>query len=316
MLAERTADVIVPVFRNSSTLTGLVDDLSFLHKKLADQADISLRAIFIVDGCPDFSEEVLLREKHRPVVSQIHVLERNVGALQAVRFGMLLSDADVSVVCSADRQEPLALIESLIHEALASEWISCGVREDRADANLASTMFWKLSRKYINPKIPEQGIDIFAMAQNARDLVLKNTLRDHPITFQLYQFRRPPVPVPYDRKIVDTNRRSGWTFRSKLSYAIDVLFSFSEFPMKLAYRLLLLNFILFFGLVLSSALERMSVNSSILESDYSRIVSSLMLLSTTLIMMVALAYVRQIFLERNSESSFLSRCVYSQHPES
>lgn len=312
MCTKRTADVIVPVFRNSSTLIDLLDDLSSLREKMDAEADIDLKAIFVVDGCPDLSEEILLREKNRPIVSQIHVLEKNVGALQAVRFGMRESAADVSVVCSADRQEPLELIESLIHEALASGWISCGIRRSRVDGNLSSSIFWKFSRKYIYPEIPEHGIDVFALARGARDLVMRNTSRDHPITFLLYQFRRPPVSVPYDRKVVDVSRQSGWTFRSKLGYAIDVVFAFSELPMKCAYRLSFLNVLLLTILVVFNGFWIVNFGFSALLDSMSMVLIGAIALNTTLILMIGLAYIRQIFLERNSESTYLSWRPYSE----
>ena len=291
---SRSADIVVPVYNNENTLRDLLGDLENLRLRLEADENIIVRAIFVLDGTPDNSEATLLSLTDIEVIGEIYRLEKNVGALEAVRFGVTQSKADATAICSADRQEPISLMRDLIVRTLENEWMSCGVRQTREDASIFSSLFWKFAQRQINPNIPSSGVDIFALSARARDLVLASQSPSQPITTLLFTFQRAPESIPYDRRIIDLNRKSGWSLRAKLSYAIDTIFGFSELPMKLAYRVVLAQILImiatFLGLC-STFLTNSSPNLSALA-----IVALSFTLTLTFLAMIILAYVRQIYL--------------------
>src|SRR2546422_2195522 len=78
--------VVVPVYRNQETLAAVIERL----ETLAAELDRPLEAVFVVDGSPDGSLELLrvrLQQEHR-FSAQLIALSRNFGSFSAVKAGL------------------------------------------------------------------------------------------------------------------------------------------------------------------------------------------------------------------------------------
>lgn len=309
-MESRSADIVVPVYNNENTLRDLLGELENLRIDLKADENVVVRAIFVLDGTPDNSEATLLSLRNMEVLGEIYRLEQNVGALEAVRFGVTQSKADVTVICSADRQEPISLVRNLIVRTLENDWMSCGVRQTRQDTSILSSLFWKFAQRQINPNIPSSGVDIFALSACARDIVIGSQSRSHPITTLLFSFQRAPESIPYDRRIVDLNRKSGWSLRAKLAYAIDAIFACSELPMKLAYRTVLAQILImtatFLGLCWAFLTDSRPNLSAL------AIVALSVALTLMFLAMIILAYVRQIYLINSRSDQHPATVIFRQ----
>lgn len=98
--------IVIPVFRNEKNIDRLVQEL----ERLAALAPLPLEVVFVVDGSPDRSLELLQRALPRAAFSSVLVsLSRNFGAFNAVRCGLEMASGDYFAVLAADLQEPADL---------------------------------------------------------------------------------------------------------------------------------------------------------------------------------------------------------------
>ena len=223
--------VVVPVYGNEATLAALVERLESLAGELADQMEV----VFVVDGSPDNSYLILqgLLSRDRAFSAQLILLSRNFGSFSAVRAGLAVAEGDFIAVMAADLQEPVSLARDFFEGLAAGEHdIAIGVRASRDDPAgdmLPARVFWWLYRRLVQPEIPPGGVDVFGCTRRvAQHLLLLE--ESHTILLGLVYwlgFRR--LEVPYVRQPRPSGR-SGWSFRRKLRYLLDSIFSFTDVP--------------------------------------------------------------------------------------
>jgi glycosyltransferase involved in cell wall biosynthesis len=223
--------VVVPVYLNEPTLPQLVERL----ETLADELDAPLEVVFVVDGSPDGSLVLLRRllSEERRFSSQLIALSRNFGSFSAVRTGLAAAEGDVIAMMAADLQEPVSLVHDFFRGLSSGEYdIAVGVREERDDPAgdmLAARMFWWLFRHLVQPEIPHGGVDVFACTRQVADLVVRLEESHTSLVGLIYWvgFRR--LEVPYVRQPRPVGK-SAWSFRRKVRYLLDSIFSFTDLP--------------------------------------------------------------------------------------
>lgn len=227
-----TRSLIVPVYRNAESVPRLLDALRALAQRVE-----ALELVFVVDGSPDRSYELL--QAGCPTLgapATVVRLSRNFGAFAAVKKGLAVARGERCAVIAADLQEPPELVEQMF-AALdgANADLAVGVRESRADpwsSRLGAALFWGLYRRLVQPSMPAGGIDVFACTRAVRDVVVQLEEANSSLVGQLcwIGFRR--VEVPYQRQ-ARAEGRSAWTLRKKLRYMLDSAFAFSDLPINL-----------------------------------------------------------------------------------
>lgn len=225
-----TKSLVVPVYRNEANLPDLLDALKDLAAKVGE----GFETVFVVDGSPDASHQVLAeRLPEMPFASQLIALSRNFGAFPAIRCGLEQARGRVFAVLAADLQEPPELVETFFKILEADEAdVVFGRRTGRADGPLGrglSNLFWLLYRKLVIPDIPPGGVDVFGCNDAVRQAVLRIEESNSSLVTQLFWvgFRRAFVPY---RRRERVHGKSAWTFRRKFQYMLDSVFSFSDLP--------------------------------------------------------------------------------------
>jgi len=233
-VADETApvrySVVVPVYRNYDSLPAVIERLEWL----ADQLDGPLEAVFVVDGSPDRSAE-LLREllPTSSLRSQLLCHSRNFGSFAAIRSGFLAARGEYIAAMAADLQEPVELIQGFFERLATGTWdVAIGTRTARDDPALsrfASRTYWSFYRRWVQPDMPVGGVDIFAcsrkVARNFESLPESNS----SLVGLLFWLGYRRVEVPYARSARE-HGTSGWTSRKKIAYLLDSVFSFSSLP--------------------------------------------------------------------------------------
>jgi glycosyltransferase involved in cell wall biosynthesis len=223
--------VVVPVYRNEPTLAPLVERL----ESLAGELDAPLEVVFVVDGSPDGSL-VLLRRllgEERRFSSQLVALSRNFGSFSAIRAGLSVAEGEFIAMMAADLQEPVSLVRDFFRGLASGEYdITVGVREGRSDpggSTAASRLFWWLFRRLVEPDIPSGGVDVFGCTRQVAGQLLRLEESHTSLVGLLYWvgFRR--LEVPYMRQPRPVGK-SAWSFRRKLRYLLDSIFSFTDLP--------------------------------------------------------------------------------------
>ena len=226
----------------------MLESLSAINQKLGGQ----LEAVFVVDGSPDKSY-ALLRDAigNLSFAAQLLTHSRNFGSFPAIRSGLAVARGEFFGVMAADLQEPSELFLKFF-EVLASD--SCDVaigtrirRNDPLTSRIASGLFWRAYRKLVVRDMPQGGVDVFGCNRKFRDHLLQlEESRTSLIALVFWLgFRRNFVE--YERQ-VRQDGESSWTFSKKLEYMMDSIFSFTDLPIRLLFRIGVVGSIMSIGL--------------------------------------------------------------------
>jgi len=225
--------LVVPIYRNEACLPDLLETLSELDRAM----DGAFEAVLVVDGSPDRCYEILRQTLPRArFSSRLVLLSRNFGAFAAVRAGLEAGRGEFFAVMTADGQEPPELIISFRDHLLTGDVdVVVGSRTGRTDpllGRLAAGIFWTLYRKFVQPDLPKNGIDVFAVTREVRDHILRMEERNSTLVGLVLWLGFRRAEVEYERR----PRRHGkgaWSFRRKLRYLLDSAFAFSDLPIRL-----------------------------------------------------------------------------------
>jgi glycosyltransferase involved in cell wall biosynthesis len=224
--------LVVPVYNNAGSIGALLEAIEHIAASITGE----LEAIFVVDGSPDDSRELLLRALARGRIrARLIEHSRNFGAFSAIRTGMRSARGRFIAVMAADLQEPPDLVIEFFArlaggavDVVAGERVS---RNDRGDR--ASKIYWRLYRRFVLSEIPPGGVDVFACTDRVRDIVCSLEDVHTSLVAQLFWvgFRRELVP--YDR--LPRPGESGWSLRRKFRYLSDSVFAFTDLPVRLLW---------------------------------------------------------------------------------
>ncbi len=227
--------LIIPVYKNEASISDLLEVIKKLSINLIDPLEV----IFVIDGSPDKSFEILsekLNHYTKSYKAKLICLSRNFGSFAAIKTGLAHASGKFIAVMAADLQEPIELIESFF-KSLKTENIdiTLGTRTTRNDpylSKLLSSIYWKLYKKFIIKDMPKGGIDIFGCNCLVRDELIKLD-ESHSSLIGLLMW------VGFRRKLIDYIRlprqhgKSAWTFAKKLKYLNNSIFAFSNLPIRI-----------------------------------------------------------------------------------
>jgi polyisoprenyl-phosphate glycosyltransferase len=221
--------VVVPIYRNETTLSALLLQIADLDQQRSDLLEV----VFVIDGSPDNSYALLkqrLPEMRFP--SQIVSLSRNFGSFAAIRAGLTAARGEFIAILAADLQQPVSSVGQFFDALERGADIVVGQRSSRHDpwfSRVAATTFWKLYRRFVQPQMPPGGADSFACRRHVRDVLVALPEATSALVGLLFWvgFRRELVTYP---RAARGSGKSGWTLERKLRYAFDTAFAFSDLP--------------------------------------------------------------------------------------
>lgn len=239
-----TISLVIPVYQNEGSIDDLIGSLEWLNK----QSPSTLEIVFVVDGSRDQSYALLQAAlASTSFQSQLITLSRNFGAFAAIRCGLEKASGKYIAVMAADLQEPIDLIPKFF-ELLQQEQhdVVFGVREARQDpwfSRLASKTFWMIYRYWVMPEIPAGGVDVFAVNDRFRQRLIQLRESNSSLLAQLFWLGGRRAFVGYERQ-QRKHGKSAWTFRKKIRYFSDSIFSFTDLPVRILIGLGSLSFII------------------------------------------------------------------------
>ena len=225
--------LVIPVYRNQDSIPELLLVLKGLSQKLEGRLEV----VFVVDGSPDRSAELL--EQYLPDCefrSRLLLLSRNFGSFAAIRAGLAEARGPYFAVMAADLQEPPELLLEFFR-SLESEPIdvAIGTRESRDDPVLsrwASRLFWSTYRRLAQREMPPGGVDIFGCNLAFRDHLLQLNEANSTLVGLLFWLGFRRKLIGYER-LPRRHGRSAWSLSRKLRYLMDSVFAFSDVPIRL-----------------------------------------------------------------------------------
>jgi glycosyltransferase involved in cell wall biosynthesis len=225
--------LIIPVYKNEESLPDLLAVLADMNEKLSGKLEV----VIVVDGSPDNSYGILRqRLPQMPFASQLLLHSRNYGSFAAIRAGMQVASGSYFAVMAADLQEPPELALDFFRLLQADEAdVVVGTRDARNDpwrSRWSSEVFWWVYRKFIIKDIPAGGVDMFGCNRQFRNELLSLDESHSSLIGLLFWLGFRRKTVAYQRR-ERQHGVSAWTFKKKINYLMDSIFSFSDLPLKL-----------------------------------------------------------------------------------
>jgi glycosyltransferase involved in cell wall biosynthesis len=164
------------------------------------------------------------------------VLSRNFGSFAAITAGLAHGQGPLYAVMAADLQEPPTLVREFHRRLCADECdVVVGTRVRRGDpwlGRLASALFWRLYRVFVQRAVPPGGVDIFGCTRGFRDQLLSLRERNTTLVGLVFWLGFRRGEVAYERR-PRSHGRSGWTVARRVRYLLDSAFAFSDLPIRL-----------------------------------------------------------------------------------
>lgn len=223
--------IVIPVYGNEENIAPLIARLGELMTDLPTDTEV----VFVVDGSPDRSYDLLAAALPTAGFrSQLLRHSRNFGSFAAIRTGLAAARGHSIGVMAADLQEPAELMVEF-HRTLSTGAVDVAVgrrvsRNDPAMSSLSSRTFWGLYRKTVMKDMPPGGVDVFGCTRAVADELVRLEEAHSSLVAQLYWvgFRR--AEIPYERQAREAGE-SSWTFRKRVKYLLDSVFSFTNLPL-------------------------------------------------------------------------------------
>lgn len=206
LAAIPAVSVVLPVYRNRATAAELAERLG---RALAG-AGLSHELIFVVDGCPERSEEVLLEvARGRPEVGVLR-LACNAGQNRAALMGLAEAAGEVCVVMDADLQDPPEAVPALVaayRPGLGAVFARRPGARHRGPRQWSSALFKTSLWLFSAGRIPRQAGLFVLIGPPLREFLLRRCIEPEP--YVLAQIARSGVrttsvaverrPAPGDR---------------------------------------------------------------------------------------------------------------------
>jgi dolichol-phosphate mannosyltransferase len=223
---------IIPVYGNQGSIKPTFDDIANLFERKL--VNFQFEVVFVNDCSFDQSIDEIknLRKEHSNV--KYISFSRNFGQVSAIIAGARHCSGDIAVIMSADRQDPVSLVEDMIKEWQNGNKIVIGTRIDREDkwfSKFTSNVFYSLMNM-ANKKIPKGGFDFVLMDRVALDEYNSIDERNRFFQGDVLWLGFPVKFLQYtrlERKI----GKSQWSFSKKIKYFIDGLLNTSYFPIRI-----------------------------------------------------------------------------------
>ncbi|MBF0465723.1 MAG: glycosyltransferase family 2 protein [Nitrospirae bacterium] len=303
----KTLSVVIPCYNEElviwevyGRLTSLLD--SFMQKELIKDYEI----IYVDDGSSDATlrELKLISEKDRK--AKVISLSGNFGHQPALTAGLTAATGEMTVSLDADLQDPPEAIEEMILKHYEGFDIVYGVRKSREE----DTFFKRFTARFFYMFMRLMGVNLIYDHADYR-LISRLALNEFKRYKEVNRFLRGIFPnMRFTPGIVHYKREkrfageTKYPLRKMLSFAVEGITSFSNFPLRLAFILGFFNFVAALGLVFWTIFTKIQGNAI---PGWASIVLPLYMFGGIQLMFIGILseYVGKIYLEVKSRPVYI-----------
>ena len=229
--------IVIPIYNEKENLKNLHCQLCSAKQSWNENAEI----IFINDGSTDESLEIMTNIADEDQSVKIINLSRNFGHQAAISAGVARANGDAVIIMDGDLQDPPEEIQHFINK-----WRHVyAIRKNRKEnifKRFIYTIFYRFLQLISDINIPLDSGDFCLMDKR----VVKVINQEMPETIRFVRGLRAfagfkQIGLEYERK----QRAAGktkYTFIKLIKLALDGIFGFSIFPLKIA---------IYFGLLIA-----------------------------------------------------------------
>lgn len=221
--------VVVPIYKSQDHIPKLFEYIQQIGDAVGD-----VEIVFVIDGTPDNSEQIILLEaKNYAFKIKVVRLSRNFGVGPALHAALSHVTTSSLVIFGSDLQEPVKLYIEFFRRLEAGEAdVFLGERLSRDDPfsmRFFSTVFWWVNRKFINSDTPKGGFDGVGLSAKASKTLAELPELNTSFTSQLQWIGYKQVFVPFHR-VRRQSGKSSWTYKRKVKLFADSVYGFTGAP--------------------------------------------------------------------------------------
>ncbi len=236
--------LIIPMLNESEGIRSLWSRLTEVTSQLPSH---NFEAVFIDDGSTDQTAEIIQELPATVGLSwKLIQFSRNFGHQAAITAGMVNASGEAMIFLDADLQDPPELIPVFLEKYQEGNDVVYGIRKNRKEPlwlKFCFGTFYRLFNAISERPIPLDAGEFGLVSRRVGKLIAGMPERDRLIRGMRSWVGFKQVGVPYDRP----ERHAGTTSYSiarRIEGALDGLFGYSKVPIRLAFFLGLLVFVL------------------------------------------------------------------------
>ena len=225
--------IIVPVYKEENNIRPFLQRTEAVVVELG----ISYEILFVLDPCPDRTEEVILEEIKRNSHIKLMVLSRRFGQPAATMAGILACTGDMCVVIDVDLQDQPELIKQMHAKLNEGYEVVYAKRRSRKGETLVKRLISYVGYSIINyfsdVKIPRNTGDFRIMTRRVIE-ELRRLNESHGFLRGMVAYVGfKQAFVEYDRDERFTGKGNYNRFTGSLKIGLNGLISFSSRPLQI-----------------------------------------------------------------------------------
>ncbi len=272
-------------------------------------SDYSFEILFINDGSTDSSEEELTKISSNDSSVKIINFSKNFGHEAAMIAGIDEAEGDYIICMDADLQHPPEKIVPIINKIEDGYDVVNMVRisniKEKPLKQLSSKLFYKLINSVSNVKFEPNASDFFMISKKVAD-IFRTSYREK-IRFlrgyvQMVGFKKTTIEFHAKERFAGESK---YSTLSLIKFAIGVIFTFSNIPLRLGLYSSLISFSI--GLTISIYTIIMKLIGTYSPDGYTTIVVLLSFFFSMLFLIIGVIgeYLRMIFEESKERPIYI-----------
>ena len=308
-MEKKIISAIIACYKDYQAIPIMYDRLKAVFNKIG----VGYEIIFVNDGSPDNTEEILkkLTENDEKVIGINHA--RNFGSQMAFTSGMEISKGDAIVFLDGDLQDPPEIIEDFYYKWQEGFDVIYGVRVKR-EVNMlmqfSYKLFYRIFKKMSYISIPLDAGDFSLIDRKVVEVLKQFPERDRFLRGLRAWVGFKQTGIPYTRP----ERMFGKTtnnFLKNLNWASKGVFSFSFVPLQLISLLSFIVFVISVIALIIQVILRFVIPESAPRGLTTMLTAILFLGSVQLLALSILGeYIGKIFEEVKQRPKFIVKSIF------
>lgn len=249
---KKLISIVIPAYNEEPVIQELKKRL---QNVMTGCSAYDFEVIIVENGSSDGTFSQLLSVHHEDPRFKIVRLSRNFGCDGGITAGLAFATGHAAVIMNADLQDPPELIPRFLQEWEAGNEIVYGVIKKREGVNpvrrLLSRLAYMIIFRLSNHMIPENASDFRLIDRKVYTII--NSMKEKNIFLRglvvWTGFRQLGIPFERQPRFAGESKAD---FRAVWRVAMNGIFSFSYFPLRIATTL---GFLLFFATFILALFE-------------------------------------------------------------
>jgi len=269
--------------------------------------------IFVNDGSTDDSESILKGLSLQDSKLKLINFSKNFGHEAAMIAGIDIASGDFIICMDSDLQHPPSKIKDILSKIGEGyevvNMVRASNKKEKIWKRLSSHLFYKLINTISHVKFEPNASDFFMISSKVAD-IFRNNYREK-VRFlrgyiQMVGFKKGTITFHAEERC---DGESKYSAISLMKFAIGVIFTFSNMPLRLGLYTSLLSFLFGFGIIIYSVI--MKLIGSYTPAGYTTVVVLLSFFFSILFLIIGIIgeYLRMIFEESKVRPIYLVRSV-------